>query len=73
MQAITVRTRAKTSVRQVLELPLRDLAGLDGSETFDYQLVVPPAMSKLVGGAPSVNPVATTISSPLELIRLQVS
>ena len=47
-KAFLVRTKAKTSARAVLELPLRSLGPLTGPETFGYELEVPPNMQRLV-------------------------
>jgi hypothetical protein len=55
-KAFVVKAKAKASARVVLELPLRDLAGVLGAETFGFELVVPVAMQRTVAQCLSVRP-----------------
>jgi hypothetical protein len=47
-RSFTFKCKAKAAAREVVELPLRALAGLKGPETFTHELVVPDAMRSLV-------------------------
>lgn len=71
-KSFRVATKAKTSCRVVLDLPLRALAGLEGPETFGFELVVPPPMRGLVDASLSVNAVAATISEASEPVQCQL-
>jgi len=71
-KAFPFRCKAKTSARKVVELPLRNLAGLSGPETFTHELICPPSMEGLISKSLSINPVEPTITDPNQPVRFQV-
>jgi len=73
-KALKIAAKAKTSLRQVLEFPLRDLDGMGGKpETFSIEIDVPQNMRKIVDSSLMINPVQATISEPGEPLKYQFS
>jgi hypothetical protein len=72
-RSFQIKAKAKTSLREVIDLPLRSLADVIGPETFSYELQVPESMARIVADSLTLNPVQTTISEPVEPIRYQVT
>ena len=72
LHALAFSCPAKKAIRQVIELPLRALAGLTGPEAFAFELAVPSSAKALVDRALTITPVETTISRVDQPLKFQV-
>ena len=68
-------TQARTRLVAVIEAPLDGLGPLTGSETFDYELVIPPAKQAALKRALSIMPLGPgppALSAPDQPLRFQM-